>query len=809
MDIIESLKPAIVAILDDKGDINGTGFFITSDGYILTCYHVIQPALRVSSSVRIKSPHGVLEARFVEGLSRIEDNLDFAVLKVQEDQEFPCLPLGTEANQGDTWWTLGFELAKHYHGVPNGGTITGYSHQSKNSNFRDIILTAYNPILGGLSGSPVFNKRTNRVIGVIKERFDISRFDIGTQGHAISIEAVFQVWPGLIKLNSKKGYYQEYEDLKTIFAKQRDLEIRLIGDKYIPSIYTPRGSSESAFNRFIRKFIHDKRYNKGLARAQKRNKKTFEDTLKRPRKIFNCLLFKGEAGIGKTNLLCNLSQEYGNDFLTLIFVGNRMLIDSSCPISDFINKYLYRLSNKYPMGTDILSIAEEWSRFHDKYIIIFIDAINECLKLDHMKIYLSDIIVRYEDKNIAFVISCRDIDWNYFNSESSLVENIYFYDMTSRVDKGITLTEFSNEEFSKAWILYKTYFKFYGDISNEIKTICKQPIMLRFFADAYSKEQIPFKDIRRIQIFDQYWNKKLSNNRELDIAGPLLYSLVERMTSQKVTEILKMEVEELINAREQVYRNAFQKILSENIIIYKDIDSFTDEYKIGFTYEAFYEYVIAKYFLRMYGPSGKDVLRSEFKKLLDQIAGYRNYRGAVEYIIQLLENRGAPYIEFLEILWDRDDCRDDTFRIIGKLKDTSKMGELLISLFRNNPKSNQLFFDYFINNITKISLAVQTEIFRDLVIKENDELVIPYLINMYHYLPSEQKELLIYFSKYPDASIKSILVRALNAIPPKSLCSNDQYSKIPLDLLKELQDNLGSTVLLDRITEEKSMFSFY
>ena len=194
MTLPESLRPAIVAILDPKGKINGTGFFVTSDGYILTCYHVILPVLKSLSPIQVQCQIGKFNAELIEHLSN--DLLDFAILKIQAKTAFPCLPLGTGVGSSDTWCTLGFELAEMYHGVPNDGTIKGYTPHADDPNLRDIILTSENPILGGLSGSPIFNMKTGQVVGVIKEVM------AGTQGHATSIETVFQIWHDLEKLNS-------------------------------------------------------------------------------------------------------------------------------------------------------------------------------------------------------------------------------------------------------------------------------------------------------------------------------------------------------------------------------------------------------------------------------------------------------------------------------------------------------------------------------------------------------------------------------------------------------------------------------
>lgn len=206
MDIIDQIRPAIVAVLieiegpNKERDLklNGTGFFVTSDGYILTCYHVIQPPSLSSNSkvtsIKVETQKGTFQASNEIDKSRSEKHLDCAVLKVNENIEFPCLRLSAECNQGDQWCSIGYELVERAKGFPLMGTVVG-SYDRRESASQDIDLNSINPVRGGASGSPVFNKRTNSVAGLIKEVVK------DTQVFATSIGSVSKAWPELEKLN--------------------------------------------------------------------------------------------------------------------------------------------------------------------------------------------------------------------------------------------------------------------------------------------------------------------------------------------------------------------------------------------------------------------------------------------------------------------------------------------------------------------------------------------------------------------------------------------------------------------------------
>lgn len=86
MDIIDQIRPAIVSILltDEKQDLqnakpNGTGFFITSNGYILTCYHVVEPMIVSKNRILVKTVTGVFEADYIAEKSRSDNYFDWAI----------------------------------------------------------------------------------------------------------------------------------------------------------------------------------------------------------------------------------------------------------------------------------------------------------------------------------------------------------------------------------------------------------------------------------------------------------------------------------------------------------------------------------------------------------------------------------------------------------------------------------------------------------------------------------------------------------------------------------------------------------
>ncbi|HEX3719727.1 MAG TPA: tetratricopeptide repeat-containing serine protease family protein [Verrucomicrobiae bacterium] len=81
----------------------GTGFFVTDDGYLVTCEHVVHGAI----SFHAKTANGYIRASLVA----TDPGLDIAVLKVSG--AFPALAFATEprVKLGDSVFTIGFPNA--------------------------------------------------------------------------------------------------------------------------------------------------------------------------------------------------------------------------------------------------------------------------------------------------------------------------------------------------------------------------------------------------------------------------------------------------------------------------------------------------------------------------------------------------------------------------------------------------------------------------------------------------------------------------------------------------------------------------
>ncbi len=161
----KALEPGRVvsvnAVLDSNPSGTGTGFFITGDGYLVTCGHVVRDA----SQIRLVTRTGIWSAKVVQ----VDAANDLALLKA--DGRFAPLPVAASRTValGGTVATVGFpdpglqgfapKLAK--------GEIASLSGAGDDPRYFQISV----PVQPGNSGGALVDERGN-VIGIVSAKLD-------------------------------------------------------------------------------------------------------------------------------------------------------------------------------------------------------------------------------------------------------------------------------------------------------------------------------------------------------------------------------------------------------------------------------------------------------------------------------------------------------------------------------------------------------------------------------------------------------------------------------------------------------------
>lgn len=169
--VYEKISPAIVSVAAQLSDgvSEGTGCIITSDGQILTGWHVVEGA----KTIDVTTSNGqTYKAKLV---AKMKDKKDLAILKIEPDEELPTVSFGDseEVKVGQKVLSIGNPFG--FSNTLTQGIISRIDYVKN----RFQTDAAINP---GCSGGPILNS-TGEVIGISQSIYNpdhnISNIGIG------------------------------------------------------------------------------------------------------------------------------------------------------------------------------------------------------------------------------------------------------------------------------------------------------------------------------------------------------------------------------------------------------------------------------------------------------------------------------------------------------------------------------------------------------------------------------------------------------------------------------------------------------
>lgn len=156
--LIQKVTPAVVIIQAKKDNhltSEGTGFFVSPDGLIVTNLHVVFKA----RSVNVRTKDNLTYP--VEFIANFDDELDICLLKINIENA-PILPLGNSENlkPGQILFTIGHREGARYE--TSSGPYVGKRTLDGTENLQTKMITGH-----GNSGGPILNQ-DGEVVGISK-----------------------------------------------------------------------------------------------------------------------------------------------------------------------------------------------------------------------------------------------------------------------------------------------------------------------------------------------------------------------------------------------------------------------------------------------------------------------------------------------------------------------------------------------------------------------------------------------------------------------------------------------------------------
>ncbi|MCG8349953.1 MAG: serine protease [Chloroflexales bacterium] len=214
--MVSSHNESVIRVKSNKNDKEfGTGFVVYTDKnalYIVTCDHVLTKIFEDDKNADIQIGNQIAEI-IVRGES---NGLDLAVLKISLQKNIAETSLRMINQSGKSISIVGYRDAYYKECIETEGVIidSSYFESERYGMIKvwNLEITGKCDIENGMSGSPIIDKDTHTVLGVLivkeKER----------RGKAISIEALSKVWS---------------DSTIVLFIQNEESEQRLIQDRRI------------------------------------------------------------------------------------------------------------------------------------------------------------------------------------------------------------------------------------------------------------------------------------------------------------------------------------------------------------------------------------------------------------------------------------------------------------------------------------------------------------------------------------------------------------------------------------------------
>ncbi len=195
----QNIKNSIIQILDEQGTIQGTGFII-DDSTAVTCAHVvaaagIEPGNNVSITFAGNGETGT--SQVLTEFWRPPEYDDVAILRLQNPLPATVTPLmlGASLTTGShTFNAFGYPMVGDIQGVWAHGIILG---PITNGNGTAMLQIRAQEIIEGMSGAPVLDTHTDRVVGMVTATYyhPNANGKLRDVAFATPIEAILGAYP--------------------------------------------------------------------------------------------------------------------------------------------------------------------------------------------------------------------------------------------------------------------------------------------------------------------------------------------------------------------------------------------------------------------------------------------------------------------------------------------------------------------------------------------------------------------------------------------------------------------------------------
>jgi hypothetical protein len=282
-----------------------------------------------------------------------------------------------------------------------------------------------------------------------------------------------------------------------------------------------------------------------------------------------CFALIGDAGMGKTTLLCAVAEEYlAKDYFVLFYSASALKENLEAAIR---NDFTWEFHRERGLA-HIVERFDEVSRRHGKTLLLILDALDRFPgKREQLKAELLDLIPRLRGRSIRLCLSCKSLDWSSFiidntRSLNKLAASLYPLlppqqtpSLPKIQDIGTWLYPYTEVELDAVFANYQRLFRLLGHLYGMLRQACHDPLILRLLAEVYNerKEMLP-QTLSQQDIFERYWEMQISSLKHSWEAEQWLIKLAKICTESRKRQVSLAELRSHLtpsSTQEETYAN--------------------------------------------------------------------------------------------------------------------------------------------------------------------------------------------------------------------------------------------------------------
>ncbi len=380
----------------------------------------------------------------------------------------------------------------------------------------------------------------------------------------------------------------------------------------------------------------------------------------------NCYLIVAPAGSGKTTLLCELATERVMQQPVVLLMGGSTFLTGTMPLIGTIQSELQASNSdlRFESLEQCLHTLHWIGEGTGKDTLVLLDAINEADQPAAMRKAVENLLRVTRGLHVKVVITCRDHYWNLYKGQfwrGATINELPTESVDVEVTDGVGdyLYRFSAKEGERALELYLKHYGIIGrPVGNAVEQ-CRHPLLLLFFCEAYRGQDVSeVSSIRLKELFDRYWERKLESIAERVVqqgawtvqpalaenVADYLLKLAAYMLQQAIRAIPVHKLP-IATGRTEVWsdlRSMYGRIRDEYIIL-EDKGRGTSRYaveQVGFVYEEFMEYVMARSLMRDWSMRqlSNSAIPAEIEHLRRRHRAFATILGVMVYLALMLKH---------------------------------------------------------------------------------------------------------------------------------------------------------------------------